>query len=195
MTKCEKAWITVSGNEKVWDDDPTTCKELQETVCSPKQSWRTKKEPYRKCDKEPYQDCKEVPKKNCWQVTKQRCWNQDYQDCQQVPHKECHDEHKLIPYQSRKRKAFKICQGDSNPYEMSRKELEDYDYFDPRGADPDLDEDDLEEDAEYVDVDTLEDIFGKNSNDGNDDNHRDVEEVAADKPVKVKADSAIVFGS
>ena len=135
---CEKHWEVISETEKIWTDDPVTCKDLKETECHQVTKHRTKKEPYQKCDKEPYQNCYNVPRQVCNYVTKERCRNEPQKLCKDVPYEDCQEVHKLVPHQVARLKMFKVCEDLNDPYELTDQDLVDYDLINERfGADPD----------------------------------------------------------
>lgn len=165
---CEKHWEVKSETEKIWTDDPATCKDLKESECHPVTKYRTKKEPYQQCDKEPYQNCYNVPRKVCDFVTKDKCRSEPLKVCKDVPYEDCQEVHKLVPHQVAKLKAFKVCDHIDDPYELSQQELVDYDLIDQRiGGNPD-------DEVEVIDPANIDATTG-----------------AAEE---TKADSAILFG-
>ncbi len=162
---CEKHWVTQSDNEKIWADDPATCKDLKETECNPVQKYRTVKQPYRKCDKVPYDECKNEPYEACNWHESEKCRNQPYQDCRDVPYDDCQEVHKNVPHQVTKVVPLRVCDG-KEPYEYTREEVVDYDLLDPRNG---FDEELLEEEPEKL-------------------------TGSADSEEKKKPSSAIIFG-
>jgi hypothetical protein len=182
---CEKHWESAGDNEKIWADDPETCKDLKKTECYPVQKFRTKyrtvKQPYRKCDQEPYTDCKEVPSRLCKPVIKERCITVNKQVCREVPHKDCKEVHKLVPHQVVQRRPYKVCTGQGeDPFELTDQDLIEYDFIDPRAGEPD---------AEYIDFDTEKDEESPRVGISDENEQVDVEE-AKKKP----SSTAIVFG-
>ena len=72
---CDKHWQCADPNialdncnDRVWVDNPATCKDSQGNSCENVQKYKTVNEPYEKCDKIPYvdeNDCQEVAVRNC----------------------------------------------------------------------------------------------------------------------------------
>jgi len=158
VRKCEKHWEQAADGSKVWADNPTTCKDLKETKCSPVTKYRNVRQPYTKCDQVPYQDCKNVPWENCNWVNREKCENEPYQDCNDVPYQDCQKVHKLVPHQVSKRRPFRVC-NNKDPYEFTDDEINQFDILEIRSGSTDEDADeefDEQDDVEEVDTKKLE---------------------------------------
>merc|ERR1712170_24222 len=110
--KCEQHWQTNAHNDKVWVDDPSTCKDYKKTECNPQTSYRNKRVPYEECKDVPWQDCRELPRKSCRQVEKQNCKEVPYDDCKQVERQQCKDIHKNVPHAVASKEPVVVCDND-----------------------------------------------------------------------------------
>jgi len=107
---CDSTWV-IKGNDKVWEEDPKTCRQIPETQCRLVKKTRTKKVPYTECKNVPYDDCKDAPVEECRKVTKEKCERQEYQDCRDVTKQNCEIIHKKVPQNQTERKAVRVCDG------------------------------------------------------------------------------------
>jgi len=111
---CDSTWVIKNNGDKVWEEDPETCRQIPKTKCRPVQKTRTKKESYTVCNQVPYNDCKNVPVKQCSKVTRIKCERQAYNDCQDVTRQNCEVVHKKVPQSQTERKAVRVCDNDNN---------------------------------------------------------------------------------
>jgi len=111
---CDSTWVVKANGDKVWEEDPTTCRQIPETKCRQVKKTRTRKEPYTACNKVPYEECKDVPDQECRKVTKKKCERQAYQDCRNVQKQNCENVHKKSPQNQTERKAVRVCDGNVN---------------------------------------------------------------------------------
>merc|ERR1712203_419965 len=103
---CDKHWecqnpnLPIANcNDKVWVDNQNSCKYLKKSICTQVEKYRTRSEPYQKCDQVSWQDCNDVPYEVCDLVTKENCKDVPYNDCQQVPYQDCNPVHKKVSEQ------------------------------------------------------------------------------------------------
>jgi len=170
---CDKHWecqnpnLPIANcNDKVWVDNQNSCKYLKKSICTQVEKYRTRSEPYQKCDQVSWQDCNDVPYEVCDLVDRENCKDVPYQDCQQVSWQDCNPVHKKVSSQVSQKRPFRVCNNSGkDPYRFTDDEIADYDFIELRtGA------------VEEVD--------------------QSVEEVTTKKPVDVgsKSSSAITFG-
>merc|ERR1712153_93645 len=76
---CDKHWecqnpnLPIANcNDKVWVDNQNSCKYLKKSICTQVEKYRTRSEPYQKCDQVSWQDCNPVHKKVSQQVSQKR---------------------------------------------------------------------------------------------------------------------------
>jgi len=112
-TVCEKTWKEVGYNDKVWVDDPSTCREVKKTDCKKVEKQRIKKEPYEDCQWITKPHCRQIKDKKCEYVTKQNCQRVPYDDCHFQPHEECSD-HRKVPHEIPDRRQITVCEGDDD---------------------------------------------------------------------------------
>jgi len=108
---CDSHWVH-HGADKVWEEDPSTCKLLPETVCKQVRKTRTKKEPYEDCQNVPSKDCRNVPERKCREVTRQDCQRVAYQDCHNVTKQKCEKKHVKSPQTQSATKPVRVCDND-----------------------------------------------------------------------------------
>jgi len=110
---CESHWVILANGDKVWEEDPTKCKEIPETTCEEVRKTRTKKEKYTDYKKVPYQDCRQVVQgQQCSKGTRPKCReNVPYQDCKDVIKNDCKIVHKKVPTPQTERRQVRVCDG------------------------------------------------------------------------------------
>ena len=107
-TVCDSRWVG-EGRDKVWKEDPSTCRQLPQTDCQKVRKIRNKKEPYQVCNQVPYQDCKNIPEKVCRQVTREQCDRQSYEDCNDVQKQRCENVHSKTPQGQSESRPIIVC--------------------------------------------------------------------------------------
>ena len=119
-------------NDRVWVDNPATCKDSKGNSCENVQKYKTVNEPYEKCDKIPYvdeNDCQEVAVRKCETVAQNNCVKVPYDDCREIPYEDCKNIYKSVPEQVARKRPFGVCgYDDETPYEFTDKEIEEYDF-------------------------------------------------------------------
>ena len=119
-------------NDRIWVDNPATCKGSKGNSCENVQKYKTVNEPYEKCDKIPYvdeNDCQEVAVRKCETVTQNNCIKEPYDDCREIPYEDCKNIYKSVPEQVARKRPFGVCgYDDETPYEFTDKEIEEYDF-------------------------------------------------------------------
>jgi len=111
---CDSTWVVKANGDKVWEEDPKTCRQIPETQCRQVKKTRTRKEPYTVCNSVPYEECTNVPDQECRKVTKEKCERQAFQDCRNVQKQNCENVHKKSPQNQTERKAVRVCDGNVN---------------------------------------------------------------------------------
>jgi len=115
---CDSTWVVAANGDKVWQEDPTTCREIPETKCRQVKKTRTNKEPYTDCQNVPYQACRNVPEEKCQTVNHDGCEQEAYDDCHNVDRKRCENVHTKTPQSKTESKAVRVCDGSNDvvPY-------------------------------------------------------------------------------
>jgi len=108
---CESHWVILDNGDKVWEEDPKTCKNAPVTKCVPVQKTKTRSEKYRDCNQVPYDDCIDVPYQEATKVTKETCEQVRYDDCKDVTKNNCVDVHKKVPQTQTERRQVRQCDG------------------------------------------------------------------------------------
>jgi len=106
---CDSTWVIKANGDKVWEEDPTTCRQIPETKCRKVKKTRSRVEPYTTCESVEYEECEDVPEQECHKVTKEKCERQAYQDCRNVQKQNCETIHKKSPQNQTERRAVRIC--------------------------------------------------------------------------------------
>jgi len=115
LTKvCDSTWVVKANGDKVWEEDPKTCRQIPETKCRQVKKTRTREEPYTVCKVVVSQECKNVPDQECHKVTREKCERQAYQDCRNVQKQNCETVHKKSPQNQTERRAVRVCDDSFN---------------------------------------------------------------------------------
>ena len=119
-------------NDRVWVENPASCKDSKGNSCENVQKYKTVNEPYEKCDEIPYvdeNDCQDVAIRKCETVTQNNCIKVPYDDCREIPYEDCKNVYKSVPEQVARKRPFGVCgYDDETPYEFTDKEIEEYDF-------------------------------------------------------------------
>jgi len=112
LTKvCDSKWVVQANGDKVWQEDPTTCREIPETKCSPVKKTRTYKQSYTDCNDYPYDDCKDVPEEVCNKEQHDGCEQVEYEDCYDVDREKCENVHTKTPQSQTETRQVRVCDG------------------------------------------------------------------------------------
>jgi len=106
---CQKHWRTYENGDKVWEEDPSTCKKLPRTKCQPVSKSRNKQEPYKECKNVPREECNVVHVEKCYPVSQDLCKNVPRKECRAVPIQKCETVHSRIPQSKTTRRQVVAC--------------------------------------------------------------------------------------
>lgn len=158
--RCEKHWEERSKGNKVWVENPASCKYYKATDCQPVTKYRTENEKYTKCAQVPYQkcdrvkdtncidvpkqQCNDVPYEDCHDVQRQKCVQESWQDCQDIPRQECKNVHSKVPRQVAKQIPVRVCGDRRETYNDANGQFDAESVFDIRSDDNHDPEEDVE---------------------------------------------------